>query len=242
LKHPIHPPNLTPTLLSSTTLIRLIPGFLLAGLLCATARAQPSPATLSGRIEGNTYFSPTGAFKTEIPVVPELGGTIIDNDNVVTFQDDFTTLITIGAFHQDATQRWQLATLGLKDYLKYFFMNFVAPDFARAFPGTQVETNARFAPSLVGGGLVTYLLMPGGSMFAGKIPAFTGDPRTLVAKRANLIFVKNGFTFVVSTELAERVTERTKYKLTSDQEDNLLRTRLNAIVAKIQFTLPPAQP
>jgi hypothetical protein len=208
----------------------------------ASASAQTGAAGLSGRIEGNYYLSPTGAFRTELPVVPELGGTIVDTDNVVTFQDDFNTLISIGAFRQDATQRWQLATLGLKEYLKYFFANFVAPDFARAVPGTQVETNARFAPSLADGALITFLLLPGGSMFANKVPSFLGDPQSLVAKRATMIFVRNGFTFVISTELAERITERTKYHLTTEEEDNLLRKRLTGIVAKIQFTKPAASP
>jgi hypothetical protein len=217
-------------------MLRII--FALSLAAVTSVSAQTGGTALSGHLEGNTYVSPTGAVRYEIPVMPELGGTIVDTDNVVTFQDDFTTLVTIGAFRQDATQRWQLATLGLKDYLKYFFTNFVAPDFGRAFPGSKVETNARFAPSIADGALITFMLMPGGSMFASKIPSFLGDPQSLVAKRANMIFVKNGFTFVVSTELAERITERTKYKLTTDEEDNLLRTRLSGIFAKIQFTKP----
>src|SRR5882724_11012331 len=89
---------------------------------------DPAPA-LAGRIEGRTYISPTGVFKVTIPVLPELGGSVTDTPNVVTFQDEFNTHVSIAAFPQDATQRWEMSTRGLKDYLIYFFSNFVLSDF-----------------------------------------------------------------------------------------------------------------
>ena len=52
-------------------------------LVCATANAQSDPAdTLVGRIEGNSYVSPTSSFRVTIPVLPELGGQVVDTDNV----------------------------------------------------------------------------------------------------------------------------------------------------------------
>ena len=89
------------------------------------ARAQsPQSAALAGKVEGKTYVSPTGIFKVTIPVLPELGGEITDTPNVVTFQDAFNVHISIAAFPQDATQRWENSTRGPKDYLIYFFSNF----------------------------------------------------------------------------------------------------------------------
>jgi hypothetical protein len=68
-------------------------------LIYTTASAQSAPSdTLIGRIEGNSYVSPTGAFRVTVPVLPELGGRVVDTDNVVTFQDDFNVLCTIAAF------------------------------------------------------------------------------------------------------------------------------------------------
>jgi hypothetical protein len=72
-----------------------------------------------------------------IPVLAELGGSVTDTPNVVTFQDEFNTHVSIAAFPQDATQRWELSTRGLKDYLVYFFSNFVLPDFKQAFEGRR---------------------------------------------------------------------------------------------------------
>jgi hypothetical protein len=58
-------------------------------------------------------------------VRPELGGAIHDTDNAVIFRDNFGTLVTVAAFKQDASQRWELSTRGIRDYVIYFFRNFV---------------------------------------------------------------------------------------------------------------------
>lgn len=211
------------------------------GLSLATSLlAQPAPAPgagLVGRIEGRTYVSPTGVFRVTIPVLPELGGSVTDTPNVVTFQDEFNTHVSIAAFPQDATQRWELSTRGLKDYLVYFFSNFVLPDFKQAFEGAQIES-AKFSPGQLDGALITNILLPGGSMFQEKVPQYD-DGRVAVAKRGNILFVRNGHIFVVSTELAERAIEGRAYKKTTAEEDEILRQRLNDIVDKIQFAKPP---
>ena len=45
---------------------------------------------------------------------------------------------------------------------------------------------------------------------------------------------------MLSTELAERVLERSTYSKTTAEEDELLRQRLLALLAKIEFRQPPA--
>jgi hypothetical protein len=227
--------------------MRLFAVLAVLAALVSTVRAQdeggapgPSPDPILGRVEGRTYFSPTGAFKVAIPVLPELGGTISDTPNVVTFQDDFNVHISIAAFPQDASQRWEMSTRGLKDYLVYFFANFVLTDFKQAFDGVSIES-AKFVPGLMDGALITYTLLPGGSMFMDKIPALSGD-KAPVAKRGNLLFVKNGHIFVISVELAERVLERSTYKKTVAEEDELLRVRLTEAIGRLTFPKPAAAP
>jgi hypothetical protein len=213
--------------------------FLCLTLICVTASAQPAPAdTLVGRIEGNTYVSPTGAFRVTVPVLPELGGRVVDTENVVTFQDDFNVLCTIAAFPMDATLRWEFSTRGRKDYLAYFFANFVMPDFQQTFRGATAES-AKFAPGISDGALLVYVLLPGGSMFAHKLP-FVAENETLPdAKRGNLLVVRTGWTFVVSIELAERILERSTYKKTTDEENDILRQRLVDLLGRIKFEAPP---
>jgi hypothetical protein len=213
-------------------MLRALPLILLAA--AAPAAAQQASSAIAGSVDGGVYTSPTGAFKIEIPVLPALGGEVHDTSTVVTFRDSFGLQISVGAFTHDATQRWELSTRGIKDYLIYFFGNYVLPDFRRFCPGTSIES-AGFSVDLLDGALFTYILMPGGSMFATK-PVF-GDPADPpVAKRGNLLFVKNGYTFVISTELSERVTEGSRYGKTEAEEDKILRARLVDVVKKMEFT------
>jgi hypothetical protein len=212
--------------------------------VAATAQAQTGevPDELNGTVENGVYTSPTGTFKVEIPVLPELGGATHDTKNVVTFRDSFGLQISIGAFVNDATLRWQLSTRGTKDYLIYFFTNFVLPDFRQFSPGTQIES-AGFSTDLMEGSLFTYILLPGGTVFGEQLAfAPQGDPP--VAKRGNMLFVRNGVTYVISTELSERVTEGSRYKKTTQEENLILRKRLQNIASNMTLIAPagPASP
>lgn len=210
----------------------------LAVLVLASSALLAHAQNLHGKVEGKTYHAPNGLFKVTIPVLAELGGDVTDTPNVVTFQDDFNTHVSIAAFPHDATQRWELSTRGLKDYLIYFFSNFVLADFKQNFAGVQIES-AKFVPGTQEGSLLTYLLVPGGSMFADRIPQISTD-RVVVAKRGNLLFVRNGHVFVISTELAERAIEGKSYDKKTEEEDEILRNRLLDIVSKMTFAKPAA--
>jgi hypothetical protein len=59
------------------------------------------------------------------------------------------------------------------------------------------------------------------------------------AKRANLLFVKNGLIYVVSSELAERITEGSAYTMTPAEEDSTLRERLIDVIHGMQFLKAP---
>lgn len=215
---------------------------LLAAIAAIVVHAQqPAEPALQGKVQGKTYISPTGIFRVTIPVLPELGGEITDTPNVVTFQDDFNVHVSIAAFPQDATQRWELSTRGVKDYLVYFFSNFVLADFKETFEGVKLES-AKFIPGMLEGALLTYLLIPDGTMFADRVPQLGTADRVVIAKRGNLLFVRNGHIFVISTELAERAIEGVAYKKTTEEEDEILRQRLIDIVSKIQFANPPGTP
>jgi hypothetical protein len=214
-------------------------GFLAVPALHGAEPASAAETPLNGKIVEGTYFSPTKAFKIAIPVLPELGGSVTDTENVVTFEDNFNVHVSIAAFPQDATQRWELSTRGAKDYLIYFFTSFVMPDFMQRYEGAKVES-ARFIPALNDGTLLTYTLLPGGSMFADRASLPGTDPKTIVAKRGNLLFVKSGFIFVISTEYAEHVLDGPATKRTTAEEDDKLRERLMTLLGKLEFSSTPA--
>jgi len=200
--------------------------------------APAQVAELAGKLEGDTYVSATGEFSLPLPVLRELGGTITDTPNVVTFTDSYNTHISIACFPQDALQRWELETRGRRDYLLYFFTKFVLADFARRFPGSAIES-ARFLPELLEGALVTYALLPGGSYFEAKsnlLGPATVPPVT--AKRGTLLFVRHNHVYVLSTELAERTTQRSTYESTPEKENDQLTARLLELTNRLVFTAP----
>ena len=210
---------------------------LLASVLVCTTQAQ---VRLAGRVEGTHYIAPTGSYKIAIPVLPELGGKIVDTPEVVTFEDDFNVHASLACFRMDATQRWEHETRGRRDYLVWFFTNFVQADFQSRFTGSKVES-AKFIPAMEGGALLCFNLLPGGTMFADR-PSFSTTDDVFVAKRGNLLFLRDGFVYVLSIELAERALERRTYDKTVEQEDELLRKRLLEMLGRITFLTQSAEP
>lgn len=202
--------------------------------LAVSLPAELPVGPLNGRIDDNQYISPTGAFRINIPVLAVLGGSVTDTENVAIFQDRLNTHQSIACFKQDSTQRFEDESRGRKEYLIWFLANFVQADFEQRFPGARVES-AQFLPDLQNGALLVYNLLPGGSMFANRALAVKrGHPP--VAKRGNLLFVNNGHIYVLSIELAEKVTEGSAYTLSTEEEDAQLRKRLMDFLAKITFT------
>ncbi|MBE7538842.1 MAG: hypothetical protein HS122_10550 [Opitutaceae bacterium] len=209
---------------------------LLAALGLTGASMLPAQGVLAGRIEGTTYFAPSGSYKIAIPVLSELGGKVVDTPDVVTFEDDFNTHASIACFKMDATQRWEFETRGRKEYLIWFFTEYVQRDFQERFPGSRVES-AKYIPSMESGTLLTYNLLPGGTMFRNR-PSYTETNEPLVAKRGNLTLMRDGFVYVLSIELAERAVQRLSYNKTVAEEDELLRKRLLELFARMTFIGP----
>lgn len=189
---------------------------------------------LYGTLQDGLYTSPTGAFQVKVPVLPELGGTVADTRNVVTFHDAFTTHVTIGAFPLSAELKWEYQTRGPKNFLIYFFTTLVMPDFAKRFPGASIENDGLFLPKFQNGSMLIFTLLPGGSFFANRVTLFPRR-KPLVAKRGNLCFVKNGYVFVVSEELADHILSPSVYHRTTAEENAVLRRRLVALVEEMHF-------
>ncbi len=207
---------------------------LLGSLALAVLSVDAAP--LAGRMEGDSYVSATGEFRVHAPVLPELGGSIEDSETVVTFHDDFGTHVSIACFELDATQRWELETRGLRDYLLYFFTDVVMANFTTRFPGSRIES-ARYLPELLDGSLIAYSLLPGGSNFENLNRAI-GSPSTdpVTAKRGTLLFVRHRHVYAVSIELAERATQRSTYRQTVEQENEQLSGRLTTLAGRMTFT------
>ncbi len=201
---------------------------------------QTPPPQIYGRIEGDDYLAPTGVFKIKIPVLPQLGGTVTDTPNVVTFTDDFSTYCSIGAFPLSRELKWEYETRGTRDFLIYFFTTFVMPDFAMRYPGATIEDNGAYLPKFQDGSMMIFTLLPGGSFFESRVEIWPAK-EPVVAKRGTLCFVKYNHVFVISSELAERALERSTYTKTITEETAILRQRLLNLVGRMQFIQPPPE-
>jgi hypothetical protein len=206
-------------------------------LALAAARAQVAtpPPTLYGDIKGTTYVAPGARFRMTIPVLPELGGQIHDTENVVTFDDTVNTHVSVACFPLDLSHKWELETRGIRDYLEYFFKEFVSPDFAQRFPGSTNEASL-YSPQLRDGALFVFSLLPGGSAFEARASVLDAPASApAIAKRGTLLCVQNGSIFILTAELAERVTQRSAFQKTPEQENEILRARLVELANRIQI-------
>ncbi|MBA3849684.1 MAG: hypothetical protein C0502_06770 [Opitutus sp.] len=216
---------------------------LLAGCLAATAlSAQELPALpasgLYGELRNNHYTAHEGRFRIPIPVLAELGGKIFDTENVVSFTDEVSTHISIACFPLDMANKWEFETRGAKDFLAWFYAGHVLPNFERRFHGVATERSL-FTPELKGGALLVFTLLPGGSAFQGKASVLdVADAPPPVAKRGTLLFVESGCVFILSSELAERATQRSAFRKSADEENEILRARLIELSHRLQVPAP----
>lgn len=201
---------------------------------------QSAPSRLYGMIDGDIYIFPRGIYRVKIPVLPELGGNISDSPNVVTFDDDYTTRITIAAFPLSPELKSEYEKRGAKGFLVYFFTTLIMPDLVALSPSAQMEQNAIFLPKFRNGAILICTLLPGGSYFEQRMN-LSRWLEPAVAKRGNLCFVEQGYVFIISTELAERVLERSTYRKTPEEENAILSQRLLDLAGKMQFAGAPPE-
>lgn len=207
-----------------------------AGTLAAAEATGSSD--LYGRLDGDVYVAPAGRYRVTLPVLPELGGQVHDTENVVTFDDNLNTHASIACFPLDVDQKTELEVRGPRRYLAYFYTEFVLPDFKKRFPGTTAAETL-WVPEYREGAIIGFALLPGGSAFANRETITTkdaGDPP--VAKRGNLLFLHGDAVYVVSVELAERITQRSVFNKTPEEENVILRERLLLMANRIQFPSP----
>ena len=200
----------------------------------ARAGIVPAPARkLFGRVEDERYHAPGDVYSVAVPVFHGTDAVIMDTPEIVVFKDKVSTLLTIAAFKMPDIAKLQFEGMGPREYLIAFVRDNILRDYRHEFPESTIES-ARFLPDIFAGAMVSFTLMPGGSAFAAPAPASPLAPAP-VAKRGHIVFVRNGYIYVVAIELAERVTQPATYKLTKPEEDRLLFDRLVTVLAALRY-------
>jgi hypothetical protein len=181
-------------------------------------------------------------FSIPVPVLQELGGKIVDTDLYATFEDDYTTHITVGVVQMDATLRWELGTMEKKDFLVRAFGSLVLPQLKAACPMTR-DDSVRLLPKFKDGALLVCTLHPGITHFSSRIALFGGaDDNAPTARRGTLMFTQGDYMVIISSELGERATERSAYTRTDAQEQELLKERLVNLAKGLKLNVPVSQP
>jgi len=78
--------------------------------------------------------------------------------------------------------------------------------------------SANFLPTVQDGALIVYALLPGGSMFNQRPRALRRDGQPSHRQARQSAVLKGDNLFILSTEMAERATERSQYTRTTAQE------------------------
>lgn len=206
----------------------------LSPFLSAQEKAPLNVPDIAGDLDGNQYRSPTGVFSIQVPVLAELGGRISDTTNVVTFEDAFTTHVTIAIIPLDEAMRADLTAKGKKDFLIQFFSNGILAPMRASLPNSKIES-AKMLNRVHDGALFTTTLLPGGSRFSARTALFGQiDPLT-TAKRGNLLFLHGDNIVILSSELGEKSTERSLYTKSVEEENEILQKRLLHLVETMNF-------
>jgi len=140
-----------------------------------------------------------------------LGGAVSDTPNVVTFDDDYQIHLSVAAFPLSRDLKAEFDTRGPKDFLINFFTVLSCLILSRT---SRARAWSKPPPSyrqFQGGSILIFTLHPGGSNFERRSTIFR-TVKPVVAKRGNLCFVRSGYVFIISTELAERALERSTYR------------------------------
>ncbi len=204
-------------------------------LAAGTLLLHADDSVLKGRLEHNRYVAPSGSYSISLPVQIELGGTVTDTAEVVTFQDDFRIHASVACFRLGSSQERERQTRGLRDYLVWFFRQHVQTQFDRRFPGATID-EARYLPEVLGGALIVYNSLPNGSMFMKQMALPDAGARPPPARRGNILFIEQKHLYVVSLELAKLQAEATSSPLVSAEEQReILREELLGMVGRITF-------
>lgn len=208
--------------------------FSILALSSSGARAEES--TLIGKVLENQYIAPSGSYKMTLPIQLELGGTVTDTREVVTFQDDFRIHASIACFKMGASNEREIQTRGRRDFLISFFREHVHTQFKRRFPGAEID-EARYMPEVLEEALMVYNTLPNGTMFSDQAVLASSSDGALLVKRGNLLFLKDHHLYVISVELAKLLLVGNESLHYSEEEKHvLLREELLDLAGRITFS------
>jgi hypothetical protein len=177
------------------------------------------------------YESPAGNFSVPVPVEPQKGGTIEEQEGVVGFSDDFGRLLRIDYYPISAEQADKLESLGQEDYLIAFLVdNYVEQAILRNIANSKVEYR-EYLEDVMEGSYFIVVDMPQGSTIS--VQKNNEDSFRLDALRGLLAFPMDDFLYVLS---CQRTFFEEEKLVSIEQEVEQLKDQLLDFLDTVEFT------
>jgi hypothetical protein len=144
------------------------------------------------------YESPLGNFTLPIPVDPQQGGRIQEQEGVIGFSDDFGTLLRIDYYAIPPEQASEMESTGLEVFLKSILVDKYVPQaILTNLPEAQVK-QSEYLDDIFEGSYFTLIDMPQGSTISKQ--ENNGNASRLDAYRGILAFINGDFLYIVSSQ------------------------------------------
>lgn len=177
------------------------------------------------------YDSPTGNFSVPVPVELEKGGKIESQPGVVTFSDDFGTLLRIDYWQADDVdaEAEKVATLGKESYLLAILDEYFSQAILTSIPNAKV-IDQEYLADLNFGAYFAVVDLPQGSTMT--ISQNNQPPMRLNAYRGIVIFDMDDYVYVVSCQ-RNFLYEEEPGKIEDEAEE--LKDQLYEFIESIEF-------
>lgn len=177
------------------------------------------------------YESPDGNFTVPVPVDPQKGGRINEQEGMVGFCDDFGRLLRIDYYPFSAEEADKLESVGREDYLSAFLLeNYIAQGILAHIPNSLVE-HTEYLEDTLEGAYFAVVDMPQGSTISRQKD--DEPPVRLDALRGLLAFCVDDFLYVVS---CQRTFFEGEISAPMEQEVEGLRNQLLEFLDAVEFT------
>lgn len=148
--------------------------------------------------EPQVYESPGKNFVVPIPVDIQRGGMIQAQEGLVSFSDDFGTLLRIDYFRLTSQQKKELESVGHEEYLRSLLLEqYVPQGIVANLPEAQVK-HTKYIEDALDGAYFVLVDMPEGSNISKT--GNNGTASRLDAYRGLLGFTSGNFLYIVSSQ------------------------------------------
>lgn len=177
------------------------------------------------------YESPAGNFLVPIPVDPEQGGKVESEDGVVSFVDNFGTMLRIDYYPISLEQWEEVESIGQEEYLQSILLNKYVPEVIfRNTPEAEVKYT-EYLPKVMEGSYFALIDMPVNSTISQLQYHHTSNE--LKAYRGLLAFLNFNHLYIVSSQHSFFKNEKSS-SLQEDIDD--IRYGILDFVETINFT------